>query len=234
MQQAMTHYYSDKHCTIYHGRAEEILPSLPQSSIDLLLADPPYGISYNTRQRKTHPNLPAALAGDRDLNAMRSVLPLCERVLRDDRHAYLFAAPARLSEAIDAVASIWPVKGLLVWDKGNAGSRGDCLAGYSLNWEAIIYASKGRRPLNGPRPRAIFRHDWQAWRDPVHPTVKPAALMSWLVGKATQPGETVLDVFMGSGPVLTAAKAMRRKAIGIEIEERYCEVAARRIAAIEI
>jgi len=164
---------------------------------------------------------------------MRDVLPLCDRVLREDRQAYWFAAPARIGEAVDAIAGVWKVKNLIVWDKGNAGSRGDCQAGYGLNWEAIVYASKGRRALNGPRPRAIYRYDWQGSRDPVHPTVKPVALMSWLITKATQPGEIVLDPFMGSGPVLAAAKSLGRRAIGIEIEERYCAIAARRVAALK-
>jgi site-specific DNA-methyltransferase (adenine-specific) len=121
----------------------------------------------------------------------------------------------------------------LVWDKGNAGSRGDLAAGYSQNWEAIIYASKGRRPLIGKRPRCIYRYDWQAWRDPVHPTVKPVAMMRWLMLKSTEPGELVLDPFIGSGVVLRAAAELGRKAVGIEVEERYCEAAAQRLLDFE-
>ena len=230
MLSGMKPYYQDDAVSLFHAQAEDLLPRLAEASIDLLLTDPPYGIAYKSKSRTQNPDLPGSLAGDEDLNAMRSVLPLCDRALKGDRHAYLFAAPARLSEAIDAVAAVWKPKNILVWDKGNAGSRGDCLAGYSLNWEAIIYASKGRRPLNGPRPRAIFRYDWQGSRDPVHPTVKPVALMTWLIAKASHPGEVILDPFTGSGPVLLAAKALGRKAIGVEIEERYCEVAARRLS----
>ena len=61
-----------------------------------------------------------------------------------------------------------------------------------------------------------------------HPTVKPVRLMRWLVRLVTPPGGTVLDPFMGSGTTLVAAKNLGRKAIGIEIEERYCEIAAQR------
>jgi site-specific DNA-methyltransferase (adenine-specific) len=64
--------------------------------------------------------------------------------------------------------------------------------------------------------------------DPVHPTVKPTDLLAILLGYSTLAGEVVLDPFMGSGTTLVAAKNLGRKAIGIEIEERYCEIAAKR------
>jgi site-specific DNA-methyltransferase (adenine-specific) len=228
----VTPYYSGYGVTLFHADSRDILPALPSESIDLLLTDPPYGIKYRSKSQVLAPDLAKAIQGDEDLNAMRDVLGLVHPLLRPDRHAYLFAAPMRLGEAVAAVAAYWTVKNLLVWDKGNAGSRGDCLAGYSQNWEAIIYASKGRRPLNLPRPRCIFRYDWQGHRDPVHPTIKPRPLLRWLLQKSAQPGELVLDPFAGSGSSLLAAAELGMKAIGIETEERYCEVAARRLEQI--
>ena len=62
-----------------------------------------------------------------------------------------------------------------------------------------------------------------------HPTVKPIALMRYLCRLITPPGGTILDPFMGSGTTLRAAKDLGRQSIGIEIEERYCEIAARRL-----
>ena len=229
----MTPFYSGYGVTLFHADSREILPHLPTESIDLLLTDPPYGIKYRSKSRVLAPDLAKAIQGDEDLNAMRDVLGLVHPLLRPDRHAYLFAAPMRLGEAVDAVAAYWTVKNLLVWDKGNAGSRGDCLAGYSQNWEAIIYAAKGRRPLNLPRPRCVFRYDWQSHRDPVHPTIKPRPLLRWLLQKSAQPGELILDPFAGSGSTLIAAAELGMEAIGIETEERYCEVAARRLASFE-
>lgn len=224
----MKPFFNSNGISIFHANCEEILPRLRPASVDVVLTDPPYGIRYMAR-RKRPSEVPTSIANDDSLNALRSSLAPIDRVLKQDRHAYFFAGPTRIGEAVDAVAEFWRVKNLLVWDKGNAGSRGDCTAGYSLNWEAIIYASKGRRPLQGPRPRAVYRFDWQAWRDPVHPTVKPVAMMAWLLTKSSVQGELVLDPFMGSGVVLRAAAELGRRAIGIELEERYCEVAAKRI-----
>ena len=225
----MKPYFRSNGITIYHTDCRELLPHLKPESIDAVLTDPPYGIRYQSKQRKLQPDLPAAIQGDESLNALRDALPLMDPLLKTDRHAYVFAAPMKIGEALEAIAEYWRVKNVLVWDKGNAGSRGDCEAGYSVNWEAIIYGSKGRRPLIGKRPRCIFRYDWQGWRDPVHPTVKPVAMMRWLLAKSSEPGELVLDPFMGSGVVLRAAAELGRRAIGIELEERYCEAAAKRI-----
>jgi site-specific DNA-methyltransferase (adenine-specific) len=222
-------YYASSGITIYHADCREALAGLRAESVDVILTDPPYGIRYQSRKRRQHPTLPSSIQGDDSLNALRDAMAFLDPLLKPDRHAYVFAAPMRIGEAALAVSDFWHLKNVLIWDKGNAGSMGDCLAGYSVNWEAILYASKGRRPLVGPRPRCIYRYDWQGSRDPVHPTVKPVAVMRWLLAKSSQAGELVLDPFMGSGVVLRAAAELGRKAIGIEIEERYCEVAVERI-----
>jgi site-specific DNA-methyltransferase (adenine-specific) len=223
----MKPYFQAGGITIFNAAAHDVLPSLGAQCVDLLLTDPPYGIAYRSSAKKN--GVARSIQNDDNLNALRGILPLADALLKPDRHAYIFAAPSRIGEATAAIEIYWRIKNAIVWDKGNAGSKGDCQAGYANNWEAIIYANKGRRPLNGPRPRAIIRHDWQGSRDPVHPTVKPVDIFRPLVSRSSLPGELILDPFCGSGPSLIAAAEMDRRAIGIEIEERYCEVAARRV-----
>ena len=223
-------YYQDESCTIYHGDSREILPALATDSIDLVLTDPPYGVAYVTARRSRTDPLVAPIQGDESLNMLADVMPQLDRLLRRDRHAYFFASAAKIGETCELVADFWKVKNVLVWDKGDAGSVGDLEAGYAVCWEGIVYANKGRRALQGGRPRSVYRYDWSGTRDPVHPTVKPVGVLSWLMGKSSMPDETILDPFMGSGTTLRAAKDLGRKAIGIEIEERYCEIAAKRLA----
>lgn len=222
----MKPYYESNGITIYHGDCREVLPTLDK--VDLVLTDPPYGIAYRAgRQRDNLKG--AAIAGDASLEILRGAWPLIESTLMDDRHFYVFADPAMAG----AVADIVQPKQHLCWDKGDQGTMGELEAGYGKAWEVILYGMKGRRPLyyanNGGRPRNILRFDWAANYDPVHPTVKPVSLLSRLVQLSSLPGETVLDPFMGSGTTLRAAKDLGRKAIGIELEERYCEIAARRL-----
>jgi site-specific DNA-methyltransferase (adenine-specific) len=223
-------YYEHAGVTIYHGDCREILPQLPEASVDLLLTDPPYGIGYVSRSKTRAKQIGGPMQGDESLNTLRDAVPMLDRLLKNDRHVYAFAAASKIGETADILVDFWRFKNVLVWDKGNVGSIGDLDAGYGVNWEAIVYVMKGRRALFGPRPRSIYRYDWSGTRDPVHPTVKPVGLLRWLIAKSSLPGELVLDPFMGSGTTLRAAKDLGRPAIGIELEEKYCEVAARRLA----
>jgi len=161
------------------------------------------------------------------LDVVRAVWPMALDRLHDNRHWYAFASPRMIPEA----ASIFSgAKHTLAWDKGDRGTSGDLECGFGEAWEAIFYGMKGRRPLNGKRPRTVLRYDWSSTMDPVHPTVKPVDLLKQMVLWSSNKGETILDPFMGSGTTLRAAKDLNRKAIGIELEEKYCEIAARRMS----
>lgn len=225
----MRPYYEQDGITIYHGDCRDILPSLASGSVDLVLSDPPYGVAYVTAWRSRTDPLVAPIQGDESLTLLADVMPQLDRLLREDRHAYMFASASKIGETCELVADFWRIKNVLVWDKGDAGSVGDLEAGYAVCWEGIVYANKGRRALAGGRPRSVYRYDWSGTRDPVHPTVKPVGLLSWIIGKSSSVGELIIDPFMGSGTTLRAAKDLGRKAIGIEIEERYCEIAAKRL-----
>ena len=221
----MTPYYDHDGITIYHGDCREVLPTL--GPVDLILMDPPYGINYTTNWRASSDPLRAPIANDNSLDVVGEAWTAIMSCLRDDRHWYSFATlkPGVLRSMLFSAA-----RQILVWDKGDEGTAGDLKSGFGECCEAVLYGTKGRRRLNGPRPRSIIRHDWSGSRDPLHPTVKPIPLLQKFVAWSTSVGETVLDPFMGSGTTLVAAKLEGRKAVGIELEERYCEIAAKRLA----
>lgn len=106
----------------------------------------------------------------------------------------------------------------------------------AVGFEAIVACHPiGKKRWNGGGRAGVFSHPTAIDRRHTgeareHTTQKPLSLMAELVGLFTDPGETILDPFMGSGTTLRAAKDLRRKAIGIEVSERYCEVAAKRMA----
>lgn len=223
----MKPYYEQDGITIYHGDCREVLASGVVPEVDLVASDPPYGVAYATARRLRNDKLRVPVANDETLDVVADAWPAILDRLGDDRHWYAFASPRRIPEA---EAVFGKPKHHLCWDKGDRGTVGDLKCGFGEAWEAIFYGMKGRRELRGKRPRTVIRYDWSSTMDPVHPTVKPVGLMIKLIEWSTDPGEIVFDPFMGSGPTMRAAADTGRKAIGIELEERYCEIAANRLA----
>ena len=205
----MTPYYDHAGITIYHGDCREMLPSL---SFDVVVSDPPYGIAHPTDYKAR---------GRGPLAGCRDYVP----VFGDDK-------PFDPAPWIDRPSILWggnyfadklpPSSGWIVWDKLRPHDLDQATA--ELAWTNLV---KGVR---------VFRHLWNGMMkasddELVHPTQKPEALMRWVLSlRWVDPAWVILDPFMGSGTTLVAAKQLGRKAIGIEIEEHYCEIAAKRLA----
>ena len=200
----MNPYYSDDSCTIYHGDCREILPSI---EADAVVTDPPYGV------------------GSWSATGGNSLTPAeADEINRWD----VVPAAETLSLALGRrVAVVWggnylcgllgPFRTPLLWDKG---IRGMHFADGELAWTNFDFGSL--RILSYPLAASEVKGNR------FHPTQKPVAVMAWSIEQTRSVG-TILDPFMGSGTTLRAAKDLGRKAIGIEIEERYCEIAAQRL-----
>lgn len=207
----MKPYYDDgRGIVIYNGECWDIVPSLP--AVDLVLTDPPYGIDHPC---DFHSRGRGALAACRDY----------PKVNGDNRpfdpEPWL-VWPCILWGANHYASRLPDSGGWLVWDK----ERPDDLdqATCELAWSNVV---KGVRRLRYLWNGMIRKGDDELY----HPTQKPVELMAWCLQlRWTKDFQTILDPYMGSGTTLRAAKDLGRKAIGIEIEERYCEIAARRLA----
>ena len=210
-----TPYYERDGITIYHGDCLEILPHL---DADVVVTDPPYGVCWSAREG----NAPV-IAGERYVRrgSDREIQP-SDYALRD--------AALSATDAPAVCFGSWRVpkpKGTrwcCIWDKGRPG-----LGGYGP-WRASfeeVYFTRAHTGFwsGGGAEQSVIRVKGTGNKH--HPTEKPVALMSLLLGWATG---TILDPFMGSGTTLVAAKLEGRKAIGIELEERYCEIAVKRLA----
>lgn len=218
----MTPYYDHAGIQIFHGDCREVLPTLGR--FDLVLTDPPYGTGgkpYHgggtskgggrwTRRRTATEDL--AVHGDDEPFDPVPLLALAPALVLWGAHNYA----SRLPES-----PLW-----LAWDRKCGKAVDGIMGDFDLAW------------VGGHRFRAthIFRHMWAGIaRDSemnggsLHPTQKPVALMSWCLGFFPE-AQTVVDPYMGSGPVARACKDAGKRYVGIEIDERYCEVAAKRLA----
>lgn len=147
---------------LYQGDAVKILPELVERYAgkgDLLCTDPPYGIAYVSNHRSTKDKLGEAIHNDENLDVLALALPAIDKLMANDRALYFFGHPNMIGENRALLDPYWNYKNTLVWDKGQGGTFGDLKAGYSLNYESIFYYNKGRKLLNGSRPRTILRHD---------------------------------------------------------------------------
>ena len=209
-------YYSDEFVTLYHGDCREI--ELPR--VDLVLTDPPYGVTYSSNSGTGRGTKPITNDGARlALRLQRSVLPRLNA-----EHVLWFTRWDAWPDVWVDLGQWFRMRGLLVWDKGTPG-MGD-LNHWGPSYELIASAGEGR--TSGSRDQSVLRFPTTPSADRHHPTEKPVELLGHLIEKMGP--SSVLDPFAGSGSTLVAAKRFGCKAVGIEIDEAYCEAAAARLA----
>ena len=202
-----TPYYQEEGITIYCGDCREILPEM--SGIDLVLTDPPYGVGMDFGE----------LTNDSLVESQRLIIQMIQNAMKLSKIVLTtvgcFAMELHLYQVL-------PPKWRICWRKGST-SRPSAI-GFT-DWEPVfVYGEK------------VHRHAHDLFTAPPvkmgtwgHPTPKPARFALWLIERFSDAGGIVLDPFMGSGTTLRAAKDLGRKAIGIEIEEKYCAIAVDRL-----
>ena len=211
----MKPYYQDDYVTIYHGDCREILPELPK--VDLVLTDPPYGIDIALSGQVGGSVLASNtqhIASDWD----------SDRLSTKEVGLLLAAGDAQMIFGGNYIADLLPPSACwLVWNKrGNLPSNNfaDCeLIWTSLSKPVRLYTYLWQGMLQGD----MKNKEWH-----FHPTQKPVSLMKWCILQAGESVSTIIDPFMGGGSTIRAALDLGRKCTGIEIEERYCEIAAKR------
>jgi len=241
----MKPYYRSKGITIYHGDSRDILPGLP--AVDMVFADPPYGHNNNNgdlihRREAALGRGPVrasrAIANDgieaNDL--LQAILPELKRLLPKGGCCCCCCCCggpdpqfARWSLWLDQVFDFVQ---MVVWDKGPMGMGWR----YRRSYETVLVAMKPGDKMRwfdeSHKVENIIRHIRKIIPKATdHPTPKPVTLAEHFIRLHTEERQTVLDPFMGAGSTLVAARNLNRKAIGIEIEEKYCEIAAKRLDA---
>jgi site-specific DNA-methyltransferase (adenine-specific) len=263
----VTPYYEDDLVTLYHGRAEEVLPELDAGSVACLVTSPPYNVGLAYSQHDD------VMAWPDYIELARAVARGAAGVLVEGGRVWINVTPVVPIDVIPSgfhsgraknprvnLLALWMTAlegaGLPVWDvlswpstrgHGTAWGSWRSPAGPNLrgDWEAIILACRGQWQRETPESFRNWKDpeaDWTSltsnvWRfktqhrtEGGHPAPFPVKLPNRAIRLSSWPGETVLDPFAGSGTTLMAARDLGRRSVGIELDERYCELTARRLA----
>jgi DNA modification methylase len=228
-------YYDDGTCVIYHADCRDVLPEL--TGIGLVLTSPPYNLREGGRKPSgsawayLHDGY-ASYSDDMPrpeyLLWQRAVLLACWDALADDGAIYYnhkqLARGNQITNPLECIPEDLPIRQILTWDRGDHGVQRSFWH-YCPADEWIVILAREAFRLTTMAVSSIWRirpsHD-------EHPASFPLELAHRAIGSTS--AAIVLDPFMGGGTTLRAAKVLGRRAIGIEIEERYCEIAAKRLA----
>lgn len=214
---------------LYHGRAEEILPTLERAP--LIVTDPPYlltsggkgdKMTFGGKYKNDGRLVPCDISWPEIMETLAGALDPA------GGDAYVMADDKNLGDAdIAARAAGLQHHRTLVWRKPNGTQN----RWYMKNAEFALYLFRGRaRRINDCGAGQVF--DFRPGTDTDHPTEKPVGLMRAWIEQSSDPGDLVIDPFMGSGTTGVAALCAGRRFIGIEIKQEFFELSRRRMTAL--
>ena len=236
----MMPYFQDEHVTIYHGDCRDILPSI--ETVDVVITDPPYGdtsLEWDVKVDGWLPLLPTNNLWC--FGSMRFFMDekfegwmYAQEIVWEKHNGSSFHAD-RFKRVHEFVTQFYQgewgdifKKPVLTADKTARTIRRKSRPAHTGHIEDSQYVSDD----GGPRMQRSVIQMRSAHGYAEHPTQKPVGIVVPLIQYSLPDSGVVLDPFMGSGTTLRAAKDLNRKAVGIEIEEKYCEIAANRMAQI--
>lgn len=214
--------------TLHRGDCLEIMKWIPDNSIDLVLTDPPYWMSFVSsfrNERTKHKEI----ENDDTLEWVDDFLLQIKRISKPEAHQYIFCSMHHVDIFVSKVKQYLNYKNILVWEKNNTWMW-DLEWDYAPKYEFCIFCNwDGTRKLTGSRDPNIMKWN-KTWND-LHPTQKPAEMCVYLIQKSCEPWHTVLDCFAGSGTTGVACIESWRNYILIEKDEDYCNIIEKRLKA---
>ncbi len=211
-------------CLFIHGDARRL--PLPDESVQCVIADPPYGARRPSARRLAHERFDE-IEGNKRLDGRW--IREAWRVLKNNCALYVCGCWDKLDELRYFVASSgFKIRSCIVWDKMIHGLA-DLATCWAPRHEMVLFASKGRHELVGNRPIDVIRVQRVDSAKLVHPYQKPAKLFVPMIEASTNPGDTILDPFAGSGSISVACEALGRHCIGLDLDRDYLKIAKHRI-----
>lgn len=209
---------------LLQGDCLELMKDIPDESVDMILTDPPYGIAFQSGHRTSRYE---RIKGDQNLDWLDDFVEEIFRVSKNNTAHYMFCSFHHIDVFKQAIQKRFKVKNIITWVKSNT-SMGDLKGDFASKTEFIIFFQKGRRLINGKRDSNVF--EYNKTRNELHPTQKPVDMTEYMLSKFSDEGNIILDPFMGSGTTGVACKNLNRNFIGIELDDKYFEIAKRRIS----
>lgn len=223
--------------TVLEGDCRKLIRQIPDGSVDLVIADPPYGMGYQSHRSGNRKRFPPMENDEFEdaLNLCAAMAPELDRVLKPDAHIYIFCRPLLIPPFVGHIRSgiqsfPWKWAGMLTYIKGRGMGANDGSA-YVPGWEAVLWFQKGTRKLNG-HPSDVIWVGKTVKPHMVHPAQKDVYGISVLVEVSSNPGEVVLDFTAGSGTTGAACRMtpeIARKVILMEKDPKYAAICRERM-----
>lgn len=218
------------------GDCLKLLKKVKDNSIDLVVTDPPYKMNHSTggctnigMKNKWQGNIKA---GNTVMDFSLDIkfcqwLPEIYRILKPSSHCYIFCNDKNIKELLNEATKIgFRESNVLVWIKNNATPN----RYYMKNLEFILFLYKGKaKPINNMGSKCAIEIKNINGKEKFHPTEKPIELLKQYIGNSSKENDWVLDPFMGSGSTGVACINTNRNFIGIELDEKYFNIAEKRI-----
>lgn len=212
-----------------HGDCLELMKGIPDGSVDAIITDPPYKVITGGKNKT---NATYGILASQDNFGFKpldieSYIDKLYNLLKENTHIYLFTNVINLENYMTQIRKAgFNIHNVLIWDK----QRNSPNRWYMKGVEYIIFARKGKaKSINDKSSKDILKYSNRG-ESKWHPNSKPVALIEKLVSNSTNENDLVLDFAMGSGSTGVACKNLNRNFIGIEKDDKYFEIAKKRIA----
>lgn len=212
------------------GDCLEIMKTIKDGTIDLVVTDPPYLINYKTNRRKDKEHdFCSVIKNDNNPQLISNYIKECYRIMKNDTAMYMFCSCDKVDYFKQELENAgFKIKNMIIWVKNNW-TAGDLQAQFGKQYEIIFLVNKGRCLFNGKRITDIWNFNRVVGKNQLHQNQKPIDLLKQCILKHSKENDIIFDGFMGSGSTGVACVNTNRNFIGIELDEKYFDIAKERI-----
>ena len=208
------------------------MKKMESESIDLIVTDPPYLMDYQSNRRNKEDRFDKIKNDKGNYMLIQDYLEECHRIMKDNTAIYCFCSWHNIDFFKNEFEKHFKLKNILVWNKNNHGT-GDLKGSYAPKHEFILFGHKGRTLLREKRIADVIDCPKISSNKLTHPTEKPQDLLEIFIKQSSDVGSIIFDGFMGTGSCGIVAKKLNRNFIGIELDEKYFNIAKNRLENIK-